>query len=150
MGARADRRGGSRLGHPCVRGELARVGESIDELPDMVVTTEVGFGGRELTGGFGQAVHVAIQSGRTAGGPDGYQPFRGTSGAAPRVSNVAAKCLVLDPTLDPPALKALLIGATTRIEQWAGLTQSSGMLDPALAYAAAAKRTAEREGTAQF
>ena len=74
----------------------------------------------------------------------GYSTMGGTSVAAPDIANIAAKCQVLDPSLTPEELKALLAEATPKREDWAGKVQAGGVVDGASAYARVEQRSRAR------
>ncbi|MBL8955812.1 MAG: S8 family serine peptidase, partial [Myxococcaceae bacterium] len=72
--------------------------------------------------------------------PGGYAFMQGTSMAAPNVTAVAAKCLALDPSLDPATLKTLLSISSRPVSGWVGKAASGGVVDERVAMQLAAVR----------
>jgi subtilisin family serine protease len=72
-----------------------------------------------------------VMEGTLAASTGGYALHRGTSFTAPQATNIAAKCLVLDPTLKPRQLIQILTIASqprTRVERVTGI-KSGGELN---------------------
>jgi subtilisin family serine protease len=69
-----------------------------------------------------------------------------TSEATPAVSNVAAKCLLLDPALKPADLKQLLIDSADARDSWKGNCVSNGPVNPGRAMRLAALTGLVRSG----
>lgn len=88
------------------------------------------------------ASHVDLAANGTAHStvPGGYGVMQGTSMAAPAVSSVAAKCLALDPSLDPETLKSLLSLSSRPVAEWVGKAASGGVVDEPVAIELAALR----------
>lgn len=61
-----------------------------------------------------------------------------TSQAAPFVTNVASKMKLLNPSLDPQAIKQILVATSTPDPAWSGLVEAGGLIDPTRALQAAA------------
>jgi subtilisin family serine protease len=61
----------------------------------------------------------------------------GTSFAAPYVSNIAAKVLLINPDLSVEELKKLLLESVTKKPEYQDLVYTSGAINPDLAYKAA-------------
>jgi subtilisin family serine protease len=59
----------------------------------------------------------------------GYSPMSGTSMAAPQVTNLAGRMLVLDPNLSPTALKRLMSDASDVSADWQGKVASGGTVN---------------------
>jgi subtilisin family serine protease len=73
----------------------------------------------------------------------GYEDRRpgGTSLAAPVVANLAAKCLALDPALDPLSLGKILSSTCDQSPEWKGRVASGGTVNPDRAQRFVALRT---------
>jgi hypothetical protein len=70
-----------------------------------------------------------------------------TSMATPHATNVAAKCLILDPALTPAALSRLLAATSAPSEVWAARVASGGQIDDEAALTTAALSRALRTGS---
>ncbi len=82
--------------------------------------------------------------------PGGLYSFQdGTSMATPIVTNLAAKCLVLDPSLKVPELKRLLIETSKKRAGWAGVVEAGGPIDAAFALQVAAARGLLQRGATE-
>lgn len=77
-----------------------------------------------------------------------YGKISGTSMAAPEVVNTAAKCLLLDPALDPVGLQKVLALTSDVRESWRGKVAAGGPLNPERAFALAALAGLVRRGEA--
>jgi subtilisin family serine protease len=77
-----------------------------------------------------------------------YGKISGTSMAAPEVVNTAAKCLLLDPALEPVRLQRVLMLTSDARESWRGKVAAGGPLNPERAYALAALSGLVRRGEA--
>lgn len=67
-----------------------------------------------------------------------YGRSRGTSTATPNVASVAARVLLIDPSLTGPQVKELLMATVTPHSAWTGLVNAGGLVDQAAAIRAAA------------
>jgi subtilisin family serine protease len=79
----------------------------------------------------GMDLPLAIASGA-------YGRSRGTSSATPNVAAVAARMLLIDPSLTASALKQTIVGSVLPSSAWAGLVNAGGTVDQARAIRAAA------------
>ncbi|MBK7860311.1 MAG: S8 family serine peptidase [Archangiaceae bacterium] len=75
-----------------------------------------------------------------------YFTASGTSMAAPQVSSIAGRCLVLDATLDPVALGRLLDVTSDKSEHWDDLVKARGTVNAERACAVAAAAVLVRRG----
>lgn len=82
-----------------------------------------------------------------AGLPGRYRSEDGTSAAAPNLSSVAAKCLLLDPQLTPAQVKRLLDVTGIKSIEWSDLVASKGPIDPQAAMRLAALTGLVRRGS---
>jgi subtilisin family serine protease len=79
-----------------------------------------------------------------------YNSMDGTSFASPTVASIVGKCLLIDPTLTPPELKALLVETSDKNpEVWGELVEAQGTVNAGRAYRLAALRKLVREGVAE-
>ncbi len=76
----------------------------------------------------------------------GYQAMSGTSMAAPGITNLAAKMLILDPGLKPEDLKKMMAQTTDRTDAWKDVTASGGLVNEQKAYELAALTGLMRRG----
>lgn len=79
----------------------------------------------------GMDLPLAIASGA-------YGRSRGTSSATPNVAAVAARMLLIDPSLTAIQVKQLLVGSVLPSSAWTGLVNAGGTVDQARAIRAAA------------
>jgi hypothetical protein len=70
----------------------------------------------------------------------------GTSMAAPGITNLAAKMLILDPGLKPEDLKKMMAQTTDRTDEWKDVTASGGLVNEQRAYELAALTGLMRRG----
>ncbi|MBN1204032.1 MAG: S8 family serine peptidase [Myxococcaceae bacterium] len=75
-----------------------------------------------------------------------YEAMSGTSMAAPGLTNLAAKMLILDPALKPADLKKMMAQTTDRSDAWKDVTASGGLLNEQKAYELAALTGLMRRG----
>ncbi|HSS00949.1 MAG TPA: S8 family serine peptidase [Kofleriaceae bacterium] len=68
----------------------------------------------------------------------GYGRSRGTSSATPNVAAVAARMLLIDPSLTASELKQTIVGSVLPSAAWSGLANAGGTVDQARAIRAAA------------
>jgi subtilisin family serine protease len=76
----------------------------------------------------------------------GYEAMSGTSMAAPGITNLAAKMLILDPALKPADLKQMMAQTTDRSDAWKDVTASGGLVNAQRAYELAALTGLMRRG----
>ncbi|HEX8699324.1 MAG TPA: S8 family serine peptidase [Myxococcaceae bacterium] len=76
----------------------------------------------------------------------GYQAMSGTSMAAPGITNLAAKMLILDPGLKPEDLKKMMAQTTNKTDAWKDTTASGGLVNEQKAYELAALTGLMRRG----
>jgi subtilisin family serine protease len=67
-----------------------------------------------------------------------YGALDGTSMATPKLANIAAKCLLLDPQLSPLELRFILKETSVALPEWATLVESGGLANQAEAIRVAA------------
>ncbi len=75
-----------------------------------------------------------------------YEAMSGTSMAAPGVTNVAAKMLILDPELKPEELKQMMAQTSDASDEWKDATESGGLINERKAYELAALTGLMRRG----
>lgn len=93
------------------------------------------------------STHAAVGSEVLATVPGGgFGRKDGTSMAAPNVTNMAAKLVILDPGLSPEQLKGMLTDATDKVESWDSLTAAGGIVNRHRAYQLAALTGLMRRG----
>lgn len=76
----------------------------------------------------------------------GYEQMSGTSMAAPGITNLAAKMLILDPGLKPEDLKKMMAQTTNKTDAWKDVTASGGIVNEQRAYELAALTGLMRRG----
>ncbi len=103
-----------------------------NSLPNLVVVAASDAEGRPASmTNHGRTVNLAAQGAdvmSTIPGA-GYNPMSGTSMAAPQVTNVAGRMLVLDPQLSPTALKRLMTDTSDVRADWQGKVTAGGTLN---------------------
>ncbi|MDQ3263037.1 MAG: S8 family serine peptidase [Myxococcota bacterium] len=96
------------------------------------------------------STHGAIGSDVLASVPgDKFIRMSGTSMAAPQVAGLAARMLILDPSLKATELKGMIADTTDRAEEWGSLTQSGGLINENRAHQLAALTGLVRSGLTQ-
>ncbi len=75
-----------------------------------------------------------------------FEAMSGTSMAAPGITNLAAKMLILDPELKPADLKKMMAQTTDRSDAWTDVTASGGLVNEQKAYELAALTGLMRRG----
>ncbi|MDY7226300.1 S8 family serine peptidase [Hyalangium rubrum] len=120
------------------------------ELPNMAVVSAADPNGQKAdysNYGAPYATHATRGTDVVSSVPGGgYQPMSGTSMAAPGMTNVAAKMLILDPGLKPTDLKQMLAQTTDRSDAWKDATASGGLINAQRAYELAALTGLMRNG----
>lgn len=76
----------------------------------------------------------------------GYEQMDGTSMAAPNVTSVAARMLLLDPALTPEQLKGMMDEVSTADARWEGAVVSGGLVEEPAALRLAALTGLIRDG----
>lgn len=104
------------------------------ELPNLIVVAAADRRG-ELWAGSNRSVRYATLGALgvdvvSAQGRDDFGPATGTSLATPHVTNLAAKVMLLAPTLTPADVKRLLMVTVERNEHWASAVAAGGTIHP--------------------
>lgn len=103
-----------------------------NSLPNLVVVAASDAEGRPASmTNYGKTATLAAQGAdvmSTIPGA-GYSPMSGTSMAAPQVTNLSARMLVLDPSLSPTALKRLMADSSDVRADWQGKVAAGGTIN---------------------
>jgi subtilisin family serine protease len=103
-----------------------------NSLPNLVVVAASDAEGRPASmTNYGKTANLAAQGAdvmSTIPGA-GYSRMSGTSMAAPQVTNLAGRMLVLDPALSPTALKRLMADSSDVRADWQGKVASGGTIN---------------------
>ncbi len=120
------------------------------ELPNMAVVSAADADGTKAdysNYGAPWATHATRGSDVLSAVPGGsFEEMSGTSMAAPGITNLAAKMLILDPGLKPEDLKSMMAQTTDRTDAWKDVTASGGLVNAQKAYELAALTGMMRRG----
>jgi len=120
------------------------------ELPNMAVVSAADADGKRAdysNYGAPYATHADRGSDVVSSVPGGrFEAMSGTSMAAPGITNLAAKMLILDPALKPEDLKSMMAQTTNRTDAWKDVTASGGLVNEQRAYELAALTGLMRRG----
>lgn len=103
-----------------------------NSLPNLVVVAASDAEGRPASmTNYGRTANLAAQGVEVMSAIPGagYSPMSGTSMAAPQVTNLAGRMLVLDPQLSPTALKRLMADTSDMRADWQGKVASGGPIN---------------------
>jgi subtilisin family serine protease len=120
-----------------------------NSLPNLVVCSAATRDGERVDNsnyGTPWSTHAAVGEVLSTMPGQDFAEDAGTSMAAPNITNVAARMLVMDPALSPEQVMQMLTETTRASAEWKALTNAGGLIEGQWAYSLAGLTGLMREG----